>query len=302
MSMRSAAFGVLVLGLALVAGATGAGMQVPDSLVFARHGDIFRITLDGTETVQLTATKAEEFAPAVSPDRSLIAYRRSRHELWLMRPDGTGQRRFFAGRPAMSGVRTGTPSWTPDSRTVYFDRWTEHRFCGSVFSVRIDGRGLERVTDGLLDSSAELDPAVSPDGTRLAISSSAYCEPGWTGELAVIDRSGRPTRDLKRYRGVPGAVLDPTWSPDGRRIAFVSWDHLGLDWSIVYVVNRDGTGLRRLTPKRLEAWTPAWSPNGDWIAFPGAKGIYVLHPDGSGIQKVPGTVEGDGGPTWSPRT
>ncbi len=64
----------------------------------------------------------------------------------------------------------------------------------------------------------------------------------------------------------PYADHDPTWSPDGSRIAFErireSTDH-----HAIFTVRLDGTGLRRLSPWRLDAASPDWSPSGQWIAF-----------------------------------
>ena len=53
---------------------------------------------------------------------------------------------------------------------------------------------------------------------------------------------------------------DPVWSPDGRRIAFVS------NWQ-VWVMNADGSGERRLTRNGARNFAPAWSPDGQRIAF-----------------------------------
>jgi len=57
----------------------------------------------------------------------------------------------------------------------------------------------------------------------------------------------------------------------------------------LFVVNADGTGLRRITPSRLGALSAQWSPNGDWIAFTGAGRIsqlWIVHPDGTGLRKI----------------
>ena len=92
----------------------------------------------------------------------------------------------------------------------------------------------------------------------------------------------------------------PAWSPDGRRIAFVSSLHGN---AAVSVVNADGSGQRRLTRyARYAAWppSPAWSPDGRKIAFlsrrDGNQEIYVMNADGSGQRKLTRTPRDDFAP------
>ena len=78
-----------------------------------------------------------------------------------------------------------------------------------------------------------------------------------------------------------------SWSPDGRRIAFVS-DRDGNDE--VYVINVDGSGLRNLTRNPARDGHPAWSSDGRTIGFVSNRGgnrdIYVMNADGSGQRNL----------------
>ena len=87
--------------------------------------------------------------------------------------------------------------------------------------------------------------------------------------------------------------VDPAWSPDGARIAFVD----DLD---IYVMYADGSGVERLTNNLPGNWSPAWSPDGARIAFEsGPSGnIYVMDADGSGVKPL--THNGGVHPAWSP--
>ena len=84
-----------------------------------------------------------------------------------------------------------------------------------------------------------------------------------------------------------GAYAAPAWSPDGRKLAFVS-DRDGN--SEVYVMNANGSGQRNLTRNPAYDADPAWSPDGRKIAFvsnrDGNYGVYVMNADGSGQRRL----------------
>src|SRR5262249_15180809 len=96
----------------------------------------------------------------------------------------------------------------------------------------------------------------------------------------------------------------PTWSPDGKRIAFVmSFTGQGTDWH-VYLANIDGTGLRQLT--RTAAWDGAWSPDGTTIAFvatvDGKRQISSMPVDASTIHQLTTGDDESFHPAWSPNS
>jgi TolB protein len=108
-------------------------------------------------------------------------------------------------------------------------------------------------------------------------------------DVWTIDADGT---DLTRLTHSPRPDFDPSWSPDGRQIAF---RHERSDEPEIWVMNADGTGQRRLTVGP----SPAWSPDGSLIAFSGRAGLSVIRPDGTGLRVLPHT-EGGEYPTWSP--
>ena len=87
-------------------------------------------------------------------------------------------------------------------------------------------------------------------------------------DIGVMDAEGRVTRLTKDH-----ASFDPSFSPDGKQIAFISGRHGFFDeccgWTdqAIYVMNVDGSGQRRLVESKGFDQAPAWSPDGDWIAF-----------------------------------
>jgi TolB protein len=103
--------------------------------------------------------------------------------------------------------------------------------------------------------------------------------------------------DRRRVTDTPGLDFDPSWSPDGRRIAFRT--HRTGDEEI-FVVRADGTGALNLSDSAGGDWSPAWSPDGELIAFSsdraGLQAVWVRKPDGSGLRQLT-TVEGEY-PSW----
>jgi WD40 repeat protein len=95
--------------------------------------------------------------------------------------------------------------------------------------------------------------------------------------------------------------LEPSWSPDGSKIAFRSERDGNGE---IYVMNADGSGLVRLTQHAALDGRPTWSPDGGRIAFEstrdGDSEIYVMNADGSGVVRLTDNDKHDGEPAWSP--
>jgi plastocyanin len=158
-------------------------------------------------------------------------------------------------------------------------------------------RSTKGVITNLTKSTySDINPAVSPDGKKIAFASNRDAE--HDGEIFVMGIDGSNPVQLTH-----NTVLDqePTWSPDGKQIAFESMRD-GV--SEIYAMNADGSGQTRLTTS-TGSWLPAWSPDGTTIAFTSARagnppGVYLMTPTGANQHFLGGTVVSNSFPSWSP--
>jgi TolB protein len=169
-----------------------------------------------------------------------------------------------------------------------------------LYAAKGDGSDQHRLTKDRGDASTkaglryQIDPAWSPDGKRIAFSSSRDGQ----FHIFIVDASGKTT---KRLTAGKNDDTHPSWSPDGTRIAFTRGAPDRIE-----VMNADGTGLHRVTSGLAEEADPAWSPNGRWIAFdlrtPGTaiEEIWIEHPDGSASHSLTKLHAVSTSPTWSP--
>ncbi len=157
----------------------------------------------------------------------------------------------------------------------------------------------------------------SVEFARFAVAKPASDE-GWIafardGSIWIMQADGGSERLLTKARD-----SGPVWSPDGRQITFMRWFEDPGVWE-VYVMNADGSNIRRLTgdsaSELYSDWDPSWSPDGKQIAVArniyekkGGKGerkgsgIYVMDADGSNVKRVGGGPAEDlfTQPAWSP--
>ncbi len=104
-----------------------------------------------------------------------------------------------------------------------------------------------------------------------------------------------------RVRQLHGDLWSPSYSPDGRKIAFV---HETTGRGQVFVMNSDGTDAVNISKNEFCDRSPVWSPDGGKIAFvsdrQGDWDIWVMNSDGSGQKKLAGNAGQDRAPAWSP--
>ena len=153
--------------------------------------------------------------------------------------------------------------------------------------VGLDGDIVSRVQ---LPADA-WEPALSADGQWVAYVTRAtdvgFCGACTAGpRIAAVRVDGTGSHFVTFHRGAgTGTVGQPAWSPDGSRIAFVGPTE-GHGLGNIFVVDADGTHLRRLTSGRTQKGWPSWSPDGTHIIYNDAGGI-PLDSDGySNTQEI----------------
>ena len=186
-----------------------------------------------------------------------------------------------------------------------------------IYVMDDDGKNQRNLTNHPSDDYA---PSWSPDGTRIAFMSDrdGHVPKGDvlpTFEIYLMDADGGNQQNLTND---PNSDLSPSWSPDGKRIAFVSYRdgkvHAIHGWptSEIYVMDADGGNPQNLTNNSDDDFHPAWSPDGKRIAFTSYKDghfigefeitseIYLMDADGGNQQKLTENRKNDFSPSWSP--
>lgn len=183
-----------------------------------------------------------------------IAFSASTDDVYVVNADGSGLRRLTK-TPGWDF----DPAWSPDGRQIAFRRQPGDDTTSDIYVMNADGSSRRNLT---ASSGALRDwgPAWSP-GSRIAYNSEQGSPPGLL-QLRLVSADGSRRRQVKSIY-----VEYPAWSPDGRRVAFMSPVPVGSENYEIFVMKTDGSGVRRLTTSPGPDGWPAWSPDGERIAF-----------------------------------
>lgn len=193
---------------------------------------------------------------------------------------------------ALTGVARTKIAFSSDRDGLRMKGPLADRDISEIYYADYDGANARRVT---ATRSLSISPAWAPDTRSIAYTSYRRGYPDIILQWIYEIRSSTPARGTQQI-----ANYLPAWSPDGTRIAFMSNRDGNPE---IYVINRDGSGLRRLTNHPENDATPTWSPTGHQIAFTsnrsGSPQIWVINVDGTGLRRITSESHCDRA-TWSP--
>jgi Tol biopolymer transport system component len=260
-------------------------------LSYLQGGNLWQIDRNG-QPVQILGRRVD----AVSPDGQQAIYVEE-DDLWLVAlPDGE-PRRLTDTPDRVEGCAV---FWPARPEVIVFTYQPVDQLgpsCGFLAAVGVDGTGYRDLDPA---NGSSNDPAPSPDGQTIAYADGQTARLyRWSGDIDELEPTGY---------GLPvSRIGSPSWSPDGRRIAFIVNQEGELG---VGIYDLDTTTARLLHPYAplggRGGWppAPAWSPDGEWLAFVTwgesqdliRVGLWVTRADGSeehlmGVGNVP---------LWSP--
>jgi TolB protein len=222
---------------------------------------LFTSKLDGSDLRQLTTGPSEDATAVWSPDGKFVAYASTQNgdeDVWIINADGTGARNLTRYRGSDSH-----PNWSHEGTRIIFSSTRGDGENDDIYIINIDGSGLKRLTDNGLawDTFASF----SPDGRKILFRRllRQRTDEGTlaNSEIMVMNSDGTRPKNLSKHPWFDGW---PSWSPDGKRIAFASNRS---DPYQIYVMNADGSDLTQVVSSAVTDVRPQWLRDGRGLVF-----------------------------------
>jgi Tol biopolymer transport system component len=190
--------------------------------------------------------------------------------------------------------------WSPDGRKIAFD--DSRTGPVEVFTMNADGSDRQQVTH-LAGFTGN--PSYSPDGSLLVFEH--FPPRGCCGNIWASRPDGTGLHQVTHFTS-ENFPHEPEFSPDGHRITFWEASPGGGNLAAIFVMRADGTDIRRVTPLRMDADHPEWSPDGSKIIFNNdahlnVGDIFTIRPDGTRLTRLTHVIplgEADFRPDYSP--
>jgi len=207
---------------------------------------------------QITSWPELDFNPAFSPDGESIAYssdHSGKFEIYIRSIAANGREIQLT----TDGQQNFDPAWSPDGKRIAYYSMNRH----GIFVMPALGGVAKQVTE------FGSHPAWSPDGRLLVFqaSSSPALDATTMGNstLWIVSAQGGAPRQLTQVNSPSGSHYAPSWSPDGKRIAFLNFNTVSAQ---VWSISASGDGLQSITQHGTgdKSW-PSYAPDGKSIYY-----------------------------------
>lgn len=250
------------------------------------NDEVYLINADGSGLTRLTTSLGYDKSPLWSPDGRSIAFTSVRYggwDIWMMDADGSKPQRL-----TFDGAEKYPDAWSPDGNRIAVVS-KQH----GTYDVFILDMVSGEMSPLVVSSAVDVNAAWSPDGSRISFVSNVE----GTYHLYVIGVDGTNRKRLTPD-GTNIPYGTPSWSPDGRMIAF-SWN------GEIYMMDANGSNWQQLTDASYAtAIAPAFSPDGRWIAFvsnrAGNNDIYIMSLEDGRVIQLTDDPSNDEHPIWQP--
>lgn len=258
------------------------------------NANIYRKSIDGRTVAMITNDPSNNVMPAISPDGSTIAFCSDRGGNWDIYVQREGEKAVQVTNDPAHELH---PSWSADGKWLVFCSLGATSGQWELVVVNMMNPTLERRFIGF-----GLFPEFSPSGQKIVYQSARQRGSRLFSIWTVDFVAGEAMNPTEIASATNAAVINPSWSPDGSRLAFATVVNPSLtetavtprpDAATLWVVNIDGSGRTRLTADDYVNIQPSWGPDGT-IYFVSNRGghdnIWSLNPGG-----------GEGRPSIKPR-